>query len=384
MELAPLVVKVAAVNHITRTGLLMKRAKIKRSLLFGVVCMIGVVVVLFLTLWTVLDQPKLQHEYELTESQNENGETIVHVLDICGSESDKWTYIAVGWIGFLLLCTTILAIQMRKVQMASFNETSTLALLVYSHMVFVLLRVVTYLLSSKDISQYTLARCQSLIFSFDTAATIAIYFVPKFTASTQQQGLNISNSSFYFGVNTSFHSGLNTMASNSRLQTTQPKQIKREPVNTCSTGPAEADVAPQIVDNAENSPTTEGDAKGEKETNGVTSQKSKKRFRSSTKGVRSSRRKSWIDLAVLDVDGFDDDSDGGSFNSSPSQNNSSKPEMVVVNANSNGDKEAEPLLELQVKELKKENAQQREEISELKKKLLQFMFNSDKSLGQED
>ncbi|CAB9525114.1 Gamma-aminobutyric acid (GABA) B receptor [Seminavis robusta] len=148
LELVPLIVKVAAVNHIMSVGKKMRRSRLDRRYLFGVVATICTLLVIFLILWSVLDTPKVMQEYELTETKNEDGETIVWVLDVCGSESNAWVIISVGWNALLLLCTTTLAVQMRKVGMEGFRETGTLALLVYSHSVFVSLRLFTYLLSS--------------------------------------------------------------------------------------------------------------------------------------------------------------------------------------------------------------------------------------------
>lgn len=283
LELVPLVVKVAAVNHITQVGRSMKRVKIKREFLFGVVLAITVVVVIFLICWTILDPPQLTNEYELTETINDDGETTVLVLDICASESMVWRYLSVGWNGFLLACTTILAIQMRKVKMEGFNETSTLALLVYSHMVFVLLRVVTYLLASEDISQYTLARCQSMIFSLDTLATILIYFVPKFMALNEQP-----QSSIHISAG-SFHSTYQGSTSGSKKTALPVPTHLRSQKHTAST--AETQV-PQKVPAGE-------EQRNNGEDKAATSRPTNK--------FRVSKRSSWIGATVFE---FVDESDG--------------------------------------------------------------------------
>ena len=61
------------------------------------------------------------------------------------------------------------------------NETATLAFMIYSHSVFVMLRVVTFILSG-SIEELILRQMRSLIYSADTVATIMIYFVPKLSA----------------------------------------------------------------------------------------------------------------------------------------------------------------------------------------------------------
>jgi len=53
-------------------------------------------------------------------------------------------------------------------------------MMTYSHFVFVILRLITFFLSSANLSQATLSRFRSLIYSVDTLAGICIYLVPKF------------------------------------------------------------------------------------------------------------------------------------------------------------------------------------------------------------
>ena len=92
----------------------MKRARIERRTLFGVVAFICVLMIVYLIVWTVLDPPHATAEYELTDTLNDDGETIVWVLDVCGSKSQLWYYASAGWNAFLLLVTTVLAIRMRR------------------------------------------------------------------------------------------------------------------------------------------------------------------------------------------------------------------------------------------------------------------------------
>ena len=179
LELTPLITKVAGVNHIMKMGRNMRRAKINRTFLLRLSSFITFLVIVYLILWTVLDPPQVYPDYELTEKMNDDGETIVWVLNVCASESQLWKYFTAGWHAMLLLCSTILAIQMRKISVQGFSESPTLGLLVYSHFMFVILRIITFGLSPQ-VSEFTLSRCRSIIFSVDTIATIVIYFLPKF------------------------------------------------------------------------------------------------------------------------------------------------------------------------------------------------------------
>jgi len=135
-----------------------------------------------------LDYPKKEPEYELTDLVDGDGSRVVNVRYYCSSRYKAWYLIAVGWNTFLLLCATILAFQMRGLSGRKFGESTTLAFLIYSHFVFVVVRLITYFLSS--VSEWLLARCRSLIFSADMIMTILIYFLPKlFGADNSESGM---------------------------------------------------------------------------------------------------------------------------------------------------------------------------------------------------
>ncbi|CAB9509326.1 Metabotropic glutamate receptor-like protein [Seminavis robusta] len=192
LELVPLIVKVSAVNRVLSLGQKMRRARINRNFLYGLVLLVTLLVVLFLTLWTVLDPPLAVTEYQRTDQKNEHGETIVWVVDVCGSNSTVWSYFSVGWNAFLLLWTSILALQMRNIKAKGFNETSTLALLVYTNLGFVLVRMFTYILAS-ELRESILAYVRSFVFSIDTLMTVVIYFVPKFVG--EDVAMSVTSSS---------------------------------------------------------------------------------------------------------------------------------------------------------------------------------------------
>ena len=171
-ELVPLIVKVAAINKLMFESQRMRRIKLTKKKLFVPVFAIFTVVSAFLIAWTILDPPQKQSEYELTDDANEAGYTIVTSRYYCKSNSNVWNMVAVGWNVLFLFCATVLAIQMSRIpHQQQVSEARTLAFLIYSHTGFVVLRVITYFLSS-EVNEWTLARCRSLIFSIDTLATI--------------------------------------------------------------------------------------------------------------------------------------------------------------------------------------------------------------------
>ena len=64
------------------------------------------------------------------------------------------------------------------------NESQTLAIMIYSHFVLVVMRIVAFALSG-NISDSLLNRVQSILFSADTIVALAVYFVPKLTATEE-------------------------------------------------------------------------------------------------------------------------------------------------------------------------------------------------------
>ena len=237
LELVPLIVKTAAVNKLVSAAHRLRRVQLTRTSLFGAVAMISALVLAFLTAWTILDAPGREAEYELTENVIPNamfgnlvpeigtcgngtrgngfcddgtccsgwgwcgdteehcredarryeitGDTVVNVRHYCDSESQAWQFAAVGWNTLLLLCASVLAYQSRTTR-SEFNESQTLAFMIYSHLIFVILRLSTFALSG-SLKESILENIRSLIFSADTITTIVIYFVPKFLADEQQE-----------------------------------------------------------------------------------------------------------------------------------------------------------------------------------------------------
>lgn len=237
LELVPLIVKVAAVNKLMGAARQFRRIVLTRRSLFGAVFGISTLVLIFLLLWTIMDVPHKNREYSLTSDimtdNLGNNRTVVDVVYYCSSDSLVWDYIAVGWNGILLLCATVLAVQTRTVQ-KDFNESQTLAFLIYSHFLFVLLRLIVLLLSSGSsttVNEATLSGLRSLIFSIDTLATIIIYFVPKFLAadpnrSSMMSSWNgLSNSNLVTGPGSSSNNSMNTFQHKlNRRQSSKPFQ----------------------------------------------------------------------------------------------------------------------------------------------------------------
>ena len=179
LELAPLLVKVSAINRLMSASRRLEKVKIERGSLFKSVMVITSSIVVYLIIWSAVDAPSKQGELTLTtETEETTGETIVYQTYYCSSESDVWLYIAFGWTGLLLLSSTVLAIQMRNVRQ-EFNESLTLGMMTYSHFILAVLRLVTFFLAD-SLGESDSARYRSILLSIDAIASLIIYFLPKF------------------------------------------------------------------------------------------------------------------------------------------------------------------------------------------------------------
>jgi hypothetical protein len=157
----------------------------------------SIMVVAYLSVWTAIDPSQRAEEYELTEQETPFGETIVGVSYYCnGGDYGFWRYVAIGWNLLLLICASVLAFQTRNV-VKTFNESRTLAFLIYSHSLFVVLRTSLFVFQN-NFSGSMLNYLRTLLISIDQISACFIYFLPKFTA---KEDTEISRSSFEPPVN---------------------------------------------------------------------------------------------------------------------------------------------------------------------------------------
>jgi hypothetical protein len=178
LDLVPLIVKVAAINRLNSASRRLQRIKLDRKTLYRAVFLICVMIVVFLSLWTYFANPQRAAEYWLTYKLSDEGETIVVTGYYCSSDSEIWAYAALSWRALLLLCASVLAFQNRVIQ-KDFNESRTLAMLIYSHFLFIFFLVITEV-TRGYFNMSMLTHIRSLVFSADVIATILIYFLPKF------------------------------------------------------------------------------------------------------------------------------------------------------------------------------------------------------------
>jgi hypothetical protein len=185
LEIVPLCTKMSAINRLMQASRSMKkRFVLRKRSLYGTVTGITAAVGLYLTLWMLLDPRRKLDVFELSTEVG-NGETVIIQQSYCASNNAFWRYINLIWYCILLLCATVLAFQTRG-HRQEFNESKTLAVLIYSHSVFLVLRVITVFFLSALVDKSTEWLCQSIIISADVTAALVVYFVPKFFTSDEE------------------------------------------------------------------------------------------------------------------------------------------------------------------------------------------------------
>jgi len=176
-ELVPLIVKVAAVAHLSAAAKNFKRIEVRQSLLFKFVFALSGIWILYLSVWTAVDPSTVNNDFEVSGETNKEGDTIIVKSYYCSSNSLAWRFVSTGWHGVLLVCATVLAFQTRNLQ-KEINESLALAVLVYSQAIFATLRVLLFYLQDR-FYVWTLAHYESMILSVDIIAACWIYFFPK-------------------------------------------------------------------------------------------------------------------------------------------------------------------------------------------------------------
>ncbi len=183
IELVPVLVKTAKINHLiqsyTKTQ---KRIQLNRRTMLLQVAMIVTVVLAYLTLWTVNDPPKPVQTRSLQAVQG-SAMAQVEYDTKCSSDSSAWMFGAYAWQAILLILAAFLAFQSRDV-MSQLNESMSLAVMVYSHFLFVCLRGVFSVFYVQETFPASVTACLlSLAYSLDALAAMAIYVCPKILAS---------------------------------------------------------------------------------------------------------------------------------------------------------------------------------------------------------
>jgi hypothetical protein len=185
LELVPVALRLDAINRLLSSGKQLRRVRIHARQLCVWVGTAVALVVAFLVFWFVMDPPRETWDYDLTNRQTAEGETIVLAVDHCNTDSETWIVIDVVWKMAVLLFSLVLAFMASAVT-EDMNDTRNLMLLFLCQLMFAAVRlmlvVVEFSTNPADLMAY-----QSLVVSFDCIAVLAIFFLPKFLAVSEDE-----------------------------------------------------------------------------------------------------------------------------------------------------------------------------------------------------
>jgi len=175
IQLVPIMIKTAALNRLISSSKKHQRININRRSLLRKVTMWMTLVVLALVAWTVTDPPKVT----AFKSLNRDDPSEVIVDRECKSIQLAWEIVQSAMELVLLFICAILAFQSRNA-ISVVNESRVLAQVVYSHFLFVILRVLVTAFDLADLwSGDIIPILASCNHSCDTMFAMCIYVVPK-------------------------------------------------------------------------------------------------------------------------------------------------------------------------------------------------------------
>jgi len=187
LGLVPLLVKVAAINRMVNAAKRMKRVSMNTKSLVWTVAGVVFIVITYLIVWTWNDPSSRVENLYL----NRNDATEVWTTVRCASNKfSLWDLLVLCWDGILILCATVLAFQSRNVK-EEFSDSRSLSMMIYSHFLFTVLRVVCFALSTSLVSgdaqlddapvldPSSLAAVTSFLLSMDAIIAVTVYIIPK-------------------------------------------------------------------------------------------------------------------------------------------------------------------------------------------------------------
>ncbi|CAB9511850.1 72 kDa inositol polyphosphate 5-phosphatase [Seminavis robusta] len=176
VELVPVLVKTAAINTLVQSAKKQKRVNISRWNLLMYIFLCLALVAGFLVFWTLFDAIDRTENRRLVPGE----ENIVESDLRCTSNYPYFKFVAYGWEALLLLIGTVLAVQSRNV-LKEFNESKTLGIMIYSHLMFMLLRGIFNVFYLSDMfSMAMVAALLSYNWTLDTLIAMCVYVLPKF------------------------------------------------------------------------------------------------------------------------------------------------------------------------------------------------------------
>lgn len=173
----PLYLRITAISALLQSGKKMQRVRLSEQALFGKVAVALTVITGFLVAWTLVDAPRRDVDFELGTKVNNNGEIVVLEIKHCSSDSSLWVVFSFIWQGAILLLSGVVSFTSLVVK-EDINDTRSLAVTFLSHMTIFLLRCSLWLLGDSIRASAHMVY-QSMLFSADCLAVVALYVAPK-------------------------------------------------------------------------------------------------------------------------------------------------------------------------------------------------------------
>ena len=178
LELVPILVKVQVMNAVQKCKVIhFRRIEIDSKRLRKQLILFIAPILTYLIVWTAVDMPEPIESLTLDNSGDKN---IVYLDRSCSSASVVWSTIAYVWQFLLLLSSSVLAFQSRGMK-EQIKEIKFIGFLAYSHIMFLIFRIVVRRLSlNSSIPGTTCSSIESILLSLDVLIGTVIYFGPKF------------------------------------------------------------------------------------------------------------------------------------------------------------------------------------------------------------
>lgn len=187
--LVPLIVKVAAINLLFQSAKKFKRVKLSPMKLYKTIGFIIGAVVVFLTVWSLVDPFTKTARKTLTGEPNAYGGEVVEMYYTCSSERSIWYIILFIYVFLLIVAATVLAVQTRNVKQ-EFNESVRLGHVIYAHFLIELLLILVWILGPDNLATLKAndaAAIKSYLLSANILIIIGVYFYPKLVSARKPQ-----------------------------------------------------------------------------------------------------------------------------------------------------------------------------------------------------
>ena len=173
IELVPIIIKVGTINRLVRVARQQQPFDLKAMHLD--LYLLGTIlsILIYLVLATAIDPIKVKTVPVLYPDNN------VHVHGTCSSKSFGWVIVDFGFQAVILIIATVLVFQSRDV-FERFNEGQGLTLMVFSHSVFLMMRIVAERLQSTSLDRFSYISIASILKSLDITLATSFYFGQKF------------------------------------------------------------------------------------------------------------------------------------------------------------------------------------------------------------